>query len=94
MAALKLDMTIPLGDAGHVHLTIDIGDLGALSADNRAFVADTCVEVCAFAGRVLAPYAVTAGELADGTELPPATIHDPSASVLNGVTGSRIRDKL
>jgi len=88
MAALKLDMTIPLGNAGHVHLVIDVGDISALSAHQRAILADTGREFYDFAAKTLAdiPELIIAA--------PAAAIHDPSASVLNGVTGSRIRDKL
>lgn len=87
MAALKLDMTIPLGNAGHIHLLIDIADIDALTADQRQVLADTGREFCDFAAATMAPAAAP-------PEPVPATIHDPSASVLNGVTGSRIRDKL
>lgn len=80
MAALKIDMTIPLGDAGHITLTIDIGSVAALAEDDRAFLADTLGEFCAFAARTLTP--------ASG-ERPAAAIHDPSAAVLAGVTGTR-----
>lgn len=82
MAALKLDMTIPLGDAGHVHLVIDITDLDQLTPQQRQVLADTGAEFYAFAAATIAPQTTP-------DELPPATIHDPSASILNGITGSR-----
>ena len=90
MAALKIDMTIPLGAAGHVQLIIDIGSVAQLAEHDRAFLADTLGEFCAFAARTLTP-APAIAELK--SELAP-TVHDPSAAVLRGVTGSRIREKL
>ena len=87
MAALKIDMTIPLGAAGHVQLIIDIGSVAQLAEHDRAFLADTLGEFCAFAARTLTPAPAPVAAV-------PAAIHDPSASVLNGVTGSRIREKL
>jgi len=87
MAALKLDMTIPLGTAGHIRLAVDITDLAATAATDREFLADTISEFCAFAARTLTPAAPSA-------MIDPPRIHDPSASVIAGVTGSRIRDKL
>ena len=81
MAALKLDMTIPLGDAGHVRFTADIDNLGQLTAQQRQVLADTAREFAEFGAATIAPD-------------PPATVHDPNGTVLAGVTGSRIRDKL
>lgn len=87
MPALKLDMSIPLGDAGRVALTIDIADIDALTPAQRTTIADTGSEFCAFAAVTLAPPGMTA-------PTPAADIYDPSGDVLRGVTGSRIRDKL
>jgi hypothetical protein len=84
MAALKLDMAIPLGEAGRVCLAIDVADLDALTADQRQGLADTSREFAEFA----------AGTLAPPPGPPEAKVHDPSAAVLDGVRGSRIRDKL
>ncbi len=86
MAALKLDLLIPLGAAGHVHLVIDAADIGALSARDREFLDGTCGEFIAAAAGMFAPGAVTV--------LPPAGLtaavpFDPDAAVLAGVTGSR-----
>jgi hypothetical protein len=97
MAALRIDMTIPLGDAGHVRLTIDIASIADLAGDDRAFLAGTLSEFCAFAGRTLAPAPARAD--ASATTLDTATvaevkselaaIYDPNGGVLAGVTGSR-----
>ena len=87
MAALKLDMTIPLGGAGHIHLAIDITDIDQLTPAQRTGMADTVAEFCAFAGATLAPAGIIR---ADGElRAPPATVYDPNTDVLNGVTGSR-----
>lgn len=82
MPALKLDMTIPLGDAGHVHLAIDITDLDALTTDQRTILADTGAEFYTFAASTLAPAATLPGK-------PEAEIYDPNKGLLAGVTGSR-----
>lgn len=86
MRALKLDMTIPLGDAGHVHFAADIPDIGALTAGQRQVLAATGREFYDFAASTLDP--ATPG-MTD-----PPVIHDRDASVLAGVTGSRIRRDL
>ena len=79
MPALKLDMTIPLGDAGHIALAIDVTDLGQLTDRQRGGIADTLREFSDFAAATLAPMAVVV----------PAAVHDPHADVLRGVTGTR-----
>ena len=66
-------MTIPLGDAGHVRLDVDVTDIDSLTTAQRTAIADTGSEFCALA---------------------PPVIHDPNGTVLGGVTGSRIREKL
>ena len=87
MASLSIDVRIPLaGDGGYVHLKVDIGDVGALSARDREFLDGTCGEFLAAAAGMFAPGAVTV--------LPPAGLtaavpFDPDAAVLAGVTGSR-----
>jgi hypothetical protein len=91
MPALKLDLTIPLGDTGHVALTIDIADIDALTPAQRTAVADTGTDFCAFAAATLAPHPAV---MPDGARVPTAFVHDPGADLLRGVTGSRIRDKL
>ena len=81
MAALQIGMTIPLGDAGHVSLNIDVCDLAALTPQQRQVLADTGREFCDFAAATLNP-----------AQLPgkaPASIHDPHGSVLDGVRGTR-----
>ena len=93
MTPLKLDMTVPIGDAGHVHLDIAITDLAALSAEQRQVLADTAREFCEFGAAVIAPPLA----MSDGAEVlarPEAKIHDPDIAVLDGVLGSRIREKL
>ena len=80
MPALKLDMTIPLGDAGHIALAIDVTDLGQLTDRQRGGIADTLREFSDFAAATLAPMAVV---------VPAAAVHDPHADVLRGVTGTR-----
>lgn len=106
MRSLKLDITIPLANnAGHVHLALDIPDVSTLSADDRAFFADTVGEVCAFAGHALAPLGTpplapppvpdeAIGDAEDTTpappdERPPAQIWNPDSAVLNGLIGKR-----
>jgi hypothetical protein len=85
MAALKIDMTIPLGSAGHVTFTADIGDLDALTAQQRQVLADTAREFAEFGAATIAP---------PGAMIDPPRIHDPNGAVLAGVTGSRIRTGL
>ena len=86
MPAMKLDMTIPLGDAGHVFLRIDIADIPALSPDQRRVIGDTAREFCDFAARTLTdtPSLIVR---ADGEPIapPPAEIHNPDKDILNGV---------
>jgi hypothetical protein len=79
MAALKIDMTIPLGDAGHITFTADITDPAALTTQQRQVLADTTREFAEFGAATIAPAAM----------IDPPRVHDPSAAVLNGVTGTR-----
>ena len=105
MAALNLNMTIPLGNAGHIHLTIDVGDITALNAHQRAIIADTGREFYSFAAKTLMDIPeLIAGDaepsideleaLLHEPERPPPVIHSTDGDVLRGVTGSRHRDKL
>jgi hypothetical protein len=84
MTAFTVDMTIPIGDAGHVHLHINITNPDALTPDQRRVLADTGGEFYEFAAATLNPPTPAAA----------AAVHDPNGAVLAGVTGSRIRDKL
>ena len=84
MAALKLDMTIPIADTGTIHFAADIPDIGELDDAQRQALADTCRDYCDYLAHTIAPALTQV----------PATIHDPSDRVLDGVRGSRIRDKL
>ena len=84
MAALKLDMTIPIADTGTIHFAADIPDITELNDNQRQALADTCRDYCDYLAHTIAPAPPAA----------PATIHDPSATVLDGVRGSRTRDKL
>ena len=89
MASLSIDVRIPLaGDGGYVHLKVDIGDVGALSARDREFLDGTCGEFLAAAAGMFAPGAVTVLPPA-GAGLTAAVPFDPDAAVLAGVTGSR-----
>jgi hypothetical protein len=90
MAELHLDLTVPVGDAGHVHLDIRIADLGELTPGQRQVLADTAREFCEFGAATIAPPMVTMADI--GPARP--GIHDPDAAVLDGVRGSRVRDKL
>ena len=81
MAALKIDMTIPLGAAGHVRFTADIHDLDDLTDQQRSVLANTGREFYEFAASTLDPFVPAAAD--------PPRIHDPSADVLRGVTGTR-----
>jgi len=86
MTALKLDMQIPVGDAGSVRLLIDIGDLGQLSARQRHALADTSREFSDFAAQAMtAASEPQPAPVPQGPQVP---------DVLRGVTGSRIREKL
>lgn len=96
MAALKLDMTIPLGNAGHVQLVIDVGDIGALNAHQRAIIADTGREFYSFAAKTLMdiPELITPPDDDEVYEAtpdipPPATVHNTDGDILRGVTGTR-----
>ena len=84
MAALKLDLSVPFG-GGHAQLIIDVRDLAAVADDDRAFLASTVDEFCAFAARNLAPL----GRTDEPAGLTAAVPFDPDAAVLAGVTGSR-----
>ena len=79
MAALKLDMTIPIADTGTIHFAADIPDIGELDDAQRQALADTCRDYCEYLAHTIAP----------ALPQPPAVVHDPSAAVLNGITGSR-----
>ena len=79
MAALKLDITIPIADTGTIHFAADIPDIGELNDAQRQALADTCRDYCDYLAWTIAP---ALGQ-------PPATVHDPSATVLDGVRGSR-----
>ena len=91
MPALHLDMTIPLGDAGTVHLSINVDDISALTPQQRSVLAETGREFYAFAAATLDPIgSPDADELREQLdEPPPATVHDPNGSVLAGITGTR-----
>lgn len=91
MTPLKLDLTVPVGDAGHVHLDIAITDLSALSPEQRQVLADTAREFCEFGASAIAP-PLAPGDA--GTTRPEAQVYDPNMAVLDGVRGSRIREKL
>lgn len=71
-------MTIPIGDAGQVHIEIDITDLDVLTPHQRQVLADT--------GREFAEFAAGAVNPQPG---PLAKVHDPSSAVLDGVRGTR-----
>ena len=83
MQPLRLDMTIPLGTAGHIQFAADIIDLDELTAGQRDALAATAREFAVFAADSIAPAAVVSDLKAA------ATVHDPSADVLRGVTGTR-----
>ena len=88
MTALKLDMQIPVGD-GRVCLLIDIPDITRISPAQRDVITETGKEWLDFATQAMTEYPAAAT-----TPPPAAEVHDPNPSVLAGVTGSRIRDKL
>lgn len=82
MSPLQLSLKIPLA-GGHIAFAADIPDLDALDPKQREVLAETAREFARFAADSIAHTAVV-------TDLKAAaTVHDPSADVLRGVTGSR-----
>ena len=85
MPALKLDMTIPLGDAGHVAFAADITDLELLSPGESQVLGDTAREFAEFAAAVIAPREPAGRPAMDGVKRD----HGSLAGVDGGRAGGR-----